>query len=34
VKESSSEEEKDDGSDDESIGYDPDEMALFIRRFS
>jgi hypothetical protein len=34
VEESSSEEEKDDDSDDESIKYDPDEMALFIRRFS
>jgi hypothetical protein len=31
VEESSSEEEED--SDDESTGYDPKEMALFIRRF-
>jgi hypothetical protein len=35
VEESSSEEEDDDDdNDDESTGYDPDEMALFIRRFS
>jgi hypothetical protein len=35
VEESSSEEEEDDDdNDDESTGYDPDEMALFIRRFS
>jgi hypothetical protein len=34
VEESSSEEEEDDDSDDESTGYNPDEMALFIRRFS
>jgi hypothetical protein len=33
VEESSSEEEIDD-SDDESTGYDPEDMALFIRRFS
>jgi hypothetical protein len=33
VEESSSEEEDGDG-DDESTEYDPDEMALFIRRFS
>jgi hypothetical protein len=34
VEESSSEEEEDVDSDDESTKYDPDEMALFIRRFS
>jgi hypothetical protein len=33
IEESSSEEGNDD-SDDESTGYDPEEMALFIRRFS
>jgi hypothetical protein len=33
VEESSSEEEEDDDSDDEGNGYDPDVMALFIRRF-
>jgi hypothetical protein len=33
VEESSSEEEEDGDSDDESTEYDPDEMALFIRRF-
>jgi hypothetical protein len=33
VEESSSEEEEEDD-DDESIKYDPDEMTLFIRRFS
>jgi hypothetical protein len=33
VKESSSEKEIDD-SDNESTGYDPEEMSLFIRRFS
>jgi hypothetical protein len=32
VEESSSEEEEED-SDDESTGYDPEEMALFIRKF-
>jgi hypothetical protein len=34
VEESSSEKEEDGDSDDESIEYDPDKMALFIRRFS
>jgi hypothetical protein len=34
VEESSSEEEDDDDDDDEGTEYDPDEMALFIRRFS
>jgi hypothetical protein len=34
VVEESSSEEDDDDSDDESTGYDPEEMALFIRRFS
>jgi hypothetical protein len=34
IEESSSEEEVDGDSDDESVEYDPDEMALFIRRFS
>jgi hypothetical protein len=35
VEESSGEEEDDDeDSDDESTGYDPEEMGLFIRRFS
>jgi hypothetical protein len=34
VEESSSEEEEEDDDDDESTEYDPDEMALFIRRFS
>jgi hypothetical protein len=33
VEESSSEKEEDADSDDESTEYDPDEMALFIRRF-
>jgi hypothetical protein len=34
IEETSSEEEEDDDSDDDSTGHDPDEMALFIRRFS
>jgi hypothetical protein len=33
VEENSSEEDEDDDSNNESNGYDPDEMALFIRRF-
>jgi hypothetical protein len=33
MEEISSEEEEDGDSDDESTEYDPDEMALFIRRF-
>jgi hypothetical protein len=34
AREESSSEDDDDDSDDESTGYDPDEMTLFIRRFS
>jgi hypothetical protein len=34
VEDSSSQEEDDDYSDEESTGYDPNEMDLFIRRFS
>jgi hypothetical protein len=33
VVEESSSEEEDEDSDDVSTGYDPEEMALFIRRF-